>query len=145
MDCKKYSAERLFKYLFYDMYKINIKYLIILLWSSLHAFYEYTLYLRDCKEIRPVSLKGNWPWIFIERTVTEAEAPILWPPDVKNLLIGKDPGAGKNWEQEEKEVTKDEMIRWHQQLNGHEFEQTLRDSGGLAWCSPWSFKGLDVT
>ena len=93
----------------------------------------------DCKEIKPVSPKGNQSWIFIRRTDAEAEALILWPPDVKNWLIGKDPDAGKDWRQEEKRTTEDEMFGWHHLLNGHEFEQTLRDGwgqGGLACCSP---------
>ena len=87
----------------------------------------------DCKEIKPVSPKGNQPWIFITRTDAEAEVPVLWPPDTKSQLIGKDPDAGKDWRQE-KGTTEDEMIGWHHQLNGHEFEQTLRDSEGQgAW------------
>ena len=84
----------------------------------------------DCKEIKPVHPKGNQPWIFIWRTDTEAEAPILWPPDAKSLLIGKDPDAGKDWGQEEKGATEDEMVSWHHWLNGHDFEQTPGDSGG---------------
>ena len=74
----------------------------------------------DCKEIKPVNPKGNQSWVFIGRTDAEAETPILWPPDVKNWLIGKDPDAGKDWGQE-KGATKDEMIGWHHWLNGHEF------------------------
>ena len=76
----------------------------------------------DCKEIQPVHPKGKKSWIFIGRIDAEAEIPILWPPDVKNWLIWKDPDAGKGWEQEEKGTTEDEMVGWHQQLNGHEFE-----------------------
>ena len=79
----------------------------------------------DCKKIKSANSKGNQPWIFIERTDAEAEAPILWPPDVKSQLIGKDSDAGKNGWQEEKEVTVDEMDGWHHQLTGHEFTQTL--------------------
>ena len=75
------------------------------------------------KEIKPLNTKGNQPWIFIGKINAEAEAPILWPPDVKNWLNGKDPDAGKDWRQEEKGTAEDEMIRWHHQLNGHEFEQ----------------------
>ena len=71
----------------------------------------------DSKEIKPVNPKGNQPWIFTERT--DAEAPILWPPDTKSQLIGKDPDAGKNWRQEEKGTTEDEMVGWHHRLNGH--------------------------
>ena len=79
---------------------------------------------------------------------SEAEAPILWPLDVKNWPIGKDPVAGKDWGQEEKGATEDEMVGWHHRLNGHEFEQTLGDSegqGSLACCSPWGHKELDMT
>ena len=88
------------------------------------------LSLLDCKEIKPVHPKGNQSWIFIGRTDAEAEAPILWPPDAKNWLIWKDPNAGKDWGQEEKVATGDEMIGWHHQLNGHEFERTPRDNKG---------------
>ena len=92
------------------------------------------------KEIKPVHPKGNPPWIFTGRTDAEAEAPILRPPDAKSQHIGKDPDAGKDWGQEEKGATEDEVVEWHHQLNGHEFEQTLGDSkgqGSLVCCSPW--------
>ena len=79
----------------------------------------------DCKEIKPVNPKENPSWIFIERTDSEGEAPILWPLDVKNWLTGKDPVAGKDWRQEEKGTTEDEMVGWHHWLDGHEFEQAL--------------------
>ena len=82
----------------------------------------------DCKEIKPVHPKGNQSWIFIERT--DAETPILWPPDEKNWLIGKDPDAGKNWGEEKKGMAEDEMVGWHHRLNGHEFEQTPGDGEG---------------
>ena len=75
-----------------------------------------------CKEIKLVNPKGNQTWIFIGRTDAVAEAPILWPPDTKSWLIGKDPDAGKDWRQEEKGMTEDEMVGWHHRLNGHEFE-----------------------
>ena len=75
----------------------------------------------DCKEIQPVHPKGDQSWVFIGRTDVEAETPILWPPDVKIWLIWKDPDAGKDWGQEEKGTTEDEMVGWHNQLNGHEF------------------------
>ena len=97
----------------------------------------------DCKEIKPVSPKGNQCWIFIGRTDAKAEASIHWPPDGKSQLISKDLDAGKDWRQEVKGVTEDEMVRWHHRLNGHEFEQTLGDSEGqisLAYCSPWGCK-----
>ena len=77
------------------------------------------------KEIQPVHPKGNQSWIFIGRTDAEAETPILWPPDAKNWLIGKDCDAGKDWRQEEKGMIEDEMVGWHHWLNGHEFEQAL--------------------
>ena len=76
----------------------------------------------DCKEIKPVNPKGNQSWIFIGRTDVEAESPIIWPPDAKSWLIWKDPEAGKDWRQEEKGMTEDEMAGWHHWLNGHEFE-----------------------
>ena len=78
----------------------------------------------DCREIQPVHSKGNQSWIFIGRTDAEAEIPILWPPDAKNWLIVKDPDAGKDWRQEEKGMTENEMVGWHHQLYEHEFEQT---------------------
>ena len=74
----------------------------------------------DCSEIHPVHPKGYQSWIFIARTDVEAETPILWPPDVKNWLIWKDPDAGKDWRQEEKGTTEDEMVGWHYQVNWHE-------------------------
>ena len=76
----------------------------------------------DCKEIQPVNPKGNQSWILIRRTVAEAEAPVLWPPDAKSWLIWKDPDAGKDWRREEKWMTEDEMVGWHHRLNGREFE-----------------------
>ena len=75
----------------------------------------------DCKEIQPVHPKGDQPWVFIGGTDVEAETPILWPPHEKSWLIGKDPDAGRDWGQEEKGRTEDEMAGWHHQLNGHEF------------------------
>ena len=79
----------------------------------------------DYKEIQPVHSEGDQSWIFIGRTDAEAEAPILWPPDVKNWLIRKDPDAGKDWRQEKKGMTEDEMVGWHHWLNEHVFEQAL--------------------
>ena len=102
----------------------------------------------DRKEIKPVNPKGNQPWILIGRTGAEAEAPTLWPPDSKSQLIWKDPDAGKDWGHKEKGTTEDEMVGWHHQLNGHEFQQTQGDSegqGSLACCSPWGHKELDTT
>ena len=80
----------------------------------------------DCKEIQPINPKGNQPWTFIGRTDAEAKAPIIWPPDVKSWVIEKDSDAGKDWRQEEKGETEEEMVGWHHRLNGHEFEQTGR-------------------
>ena len=94
----------------------------------------------DSKEIQPVHPKGNQPWIFIGRAAAEAEAPIVWPPDEKSWLTGKDPDAGKDWGHEEKGVTEDEMVGWYHRLNGQEPEQTPGDGegqGSLACCSPW--------
>ena len=102
-----------------------------------------------CK-IKPVNRKGNQPWIFIGGTDAEDKAPILGPPNVKNWLIGKDSDAGKDWRQEEKGTTEDEMVGWHHRLNGHEFEQVgppqVGDGqGSLVCCSPWGCKELDTT
>ena len=119
-------------------------------WASLHAsvahlhfvFWKMSIqflcpFILDCKETKPVNPKRNQPWIFTGRT--DAEAPILWPPDAKNWLIGKVPHAGKDWGQKEKGATEDEIVGWHHQPNGHELGQTLGDSEGqrrLACCSP---------
>ena len=102
----------------------------------------------DSTEIKPVNPKGNQCWIFIGRTDAEAETPILWPPDAKNWLTGKDPDAGKDWGQKKKGTKEDEMVGWHHWLNGHEFEQApgVGDGqGSLACCSPWGHKELDTT
>ena len=99
----------------------------------------------DCKEIQPVNPKGNQSWIFTG--MTDAEAPILWPPDAKSWLIRKDLDTGKDWRQE-KGMTEDEMVGKHHQLNGHEFEQAPGDGErqeSLACCSPWGHKELDKT
>ena len=99
----------------------------------------------DSTEIKPVSPKGNQPWIFIGRT--DAEAPILWSPDAKSRLIGKDPDAGQDWGQEEKGAMEDEMVGWHHWLNGHEFEQTLGDTEGqgrLTAAVHWGHKESDT-
>ena len=98
--------------------------------------------------LKPVSPKGNQFWIFIGRTDAEAEIPILWPLGVKNWLIGKDPNAGKDWRQENKVMTEDEMVGWHHQLHGHEFEESpgVGDGqGSLTYCSPWGHKESDLT
>ena len=100
------------------------------------------------KAIKPINPEGNQHWIFIGRTDVEAEAPILWPPDGKNWLIWKGPDAGKDWRQEEKGTTEDEMVGWHHWLNGHEFELIQGDSDGqrsLACYTPWGHKDFDTT
>ena len=102
----------------------------------------------DCKKIKPVNPKGNQPWIFIGRTIVEAEAPVFWPPDAKNQFIGKGPDAGKDWRQKEKGVAEDETVRQPHWLNGHEFEQSLGDSGGqgsLTCYNPWGWEELDMS
>ena len=102
----------------------------------------------DCKEIQPVCPKGNQSWIFTGRTGAEAKAPILWPPDVKSWCMWKDSDAGKDWGQEEKGTTEDEMIGWHHQLNGREIEQAPGADdghGSLAFCSHWGCTELDTT
>ena len=101
----------------------------------------------DCKEIQPVHSKGDQSWMFIGRTDAEAETPIFWPPDVKNWLIWKDPDAGKDWRQEEKGMTEDEMVGWHHWPDEHESELTPRvddGQGDLVCCGPWGPKELDM-
>ena len=102
----------------------------------------------DCKEIQPVHPKRDRSWVFIGRTDVEAETPILWPPDAKSWLIGKDPDAGKDWGQEEKGMTEDEMVGCHHWLNGHGFGWTPGVGyvqGGLACCGSWGRKESDTT
>ena len=102
----------------------------------------------DCKEIQPVHSKGDQSWVFIGRTDAEAEPPILWSPHAKSWLIGKDSDAGRDWWQEEKGMTEDEMAGWHHWLDAHEFRWTPGVSdgqGGLACCSSWGHKELDTT
>ena len=91
----------------------------------------------DCKEMQPVYPKGDQSWVFIGRTVVEVETPILWPPDTKSWLIWKDPDVGKDWGQEEKGTTEDEMVGWHHRLDVHRFGWTAGvgdGQGGLACC-----------
>ena len=102
----------------------------------------------DWKEIQPVHPKGDQSWLFIERADVEAETPILWPPDAKSWLIWKDPDAGKDWGQEEKGMTEDEMAGWYHQHNGHGFGWTLgtgNGQGGLVYYGSWGHKELDTT
>ena len=103
--------------------------------------------LKSPLDSKDINLKGNQPWIFIGRSDAEPEILILWPPDAKNWLIGKDPDAGKDWRWE-KGTAEDEMVSWHHWLDGHEFEQApgVGDGqGSLACCSPWGHKELDTT
>ena len=102
----------------------------------------------DCKEILPVNPKGNQSWIFIGRTDAEAETPILWPRDVKNWLIWKDPDTGKDWRREKKGTTGNKMVGWYHRLNGHEFKQTPGAGDGqrsLVYCNPWGGRESDMT
>ena len=102
----------------------------------------------DCKETKPVNPKGNQSWTFIGRTDAEAETPTVWPADANNWLLGKDPEAGKDWRQEEKGMTEDEMIGWHNWLDRCEFEQALGvgdGQGSLVYCTPWGHKESDTT
>ena len=102
----------------------------------------------DCKEIKPVNPKGNQSWIFIGRTDVEGETPILWPPHANSWFIGKDPDAGRDWGQEEKGMTGDEIAGWHHQLDGRESEWTpgVGDGqGGLPCCDSWGCKESDIT
>ena len=102
----------------------------------------------DCSEIKLVNPKGNQSWIFTGRTDAEAAALILWPPDVKNWLTGKDPDAGEDWRQEGNGMTEDEMVGWYHWHDEYEFEQAPRvgdGQGSLECCSPWSCKELDMT
>ena len=117
-------------------------------WCFWTVVLEKTLVGEDYKKIKPVNSEGNQSWIFTGRTDAEAEAPILWPPDGKSWLIRKDPDSEKDWRQEEKGTTEDEMVGWHHWLNRHEFEQALRVCVGqrsLACCTPWDYKESDMT
>ena len=102
----------------------------------------------DCKEIQPVHPKGDQSWVFIGKADAEAETPKLWPPHKKSWLIGKDSDAGRDWGQEEKGTTEDEMAGWHHRIDGHEFELTpgVGDGqGALACCDSWGRKESDMT
>ena len=102
----------------------------------------------DCKEIQPVHSKGDQSWVFFGRNDVKAETPVLWPPHAKSWLIGKDSDAGRDWQQEEKGMTEDEMAGWHHWLNGRESEWTLGvgdGQGGLVCCDSWDHKESDTT
>ena len=115
----------------------------------LKKWYFWMWYYRRALTVpyKAINPKGNQPWIFIEKSDAEAEIPILWLPDVKNRIIGKDPDADSDWRQE-KGMAEDKMIGWHQQLTGHKFEQAPGDGsrqGSLACYSPWDRKDSDMT
>ena len=118
-------------------------------WCSWTVVLEKTLESPlDCKEIQLVHSKGDQSWVFIGRTDAKAEAPIVWPPHVKSWLIGKDSDAGRDWGQEEKGMTEDEMAGWHHRVNGHEFgwiPGVGDGQGGLACCNSWGHKESDTT
>ena len=118
-------------------------------WCFLTVLLEKTLESPlDCKEVQPVHPKGHKSWVFIGRSDAKAETPIFWPFHAKSWLIGKDPDAGRDWSQEEKGPTEDEMNGWHHGLDGHEFEWTpgVGDGqGGLACCDSWGRKESDMT
>ena len=102
----------------------------------------------NCKEIQPVLPKGNQSWVFIGRTSVEAETPVFWPPDGKSWLIWKDPDVGRDWRQEEKGTTEDEMVEWHHRLNGHEFGWSLGvgdGQGALVYCGSYGHKESNTT
>ena len=134
-----------------DLWSTSLIWFNSCLWWQLSLVLEKTLESSlDSKEIKLVNPKGNQSWIFIGRSDADAEveAPILWPPKVKNWLFRKDPDAGKDWRQEQKWATEDEMVGWHHRLYGHEFEQApgVGDGQGILVCySPWGFKELDTT
>ena len=118
-------------------------------WSFWTVVLEKTLESSlDCKEIQPVHSEGDQPWDFWGRTDAKSETPVLWPPHAKSWLIGKDSDAGRDWGQEEKGTTEDEMAGWHQGLDGLEFEWTpgVGDGqGGLVCCDAWGRKELVTT
>ena len=118
-------------------------------WCFWNVVLEKTLESRlDCKQIQPVHSKGDQSWVFIGRTDAEAETPVLWQPLVKNWLIRKDSDAGRDWGQEEKGTTEDEMAGWHHRLDGHGFGWTPEvgvGQGGLACCNSWGRQESDTT
>ena len=130
------------------MYSVVIYQLISII-QMLHTLMsDIGTIILNCKEIQPVHPKGDQSWVFIGRTDVEAETPILWPPDAKSWLIWKDPDAGKDWGQEEKGTTEDEMVGWHHRLDGYGFGWTLGagdGQGGLVCCGSWDCKGSDTT
>ena len=131
------------------MWELDYKESLVQNWCFWTVVLEKTLESPlDCKAIQPVHSKGDQSWVFFGRTDAKAKTPILWPPEVNRWLIWKDSDVGKEWRQEEKGKTEDELVRQHQLPNGHEFESTPgvgNGQGGLGCCSPWGHKGLDTT
>ena len=116
--------------------------------AAIHGFAKSRTRLSNWSDLIWSDPKRDQSWVFIGRTDTEAETPVLWPPHAKSWLIGKDPDAGRDWGQEEKGTTEDEMVGWHHWLDAHEFAWTpgVGDGqGGLAWCDSWGHKELDMT
>ena len=159
LDCEEGWASKNW-FFFLNIFNFTLFYFTILYWfchtsTWIHHRCTRTVVLEktlesplDCKEIQPVHPKGDQSWVSIGRTDTEAETPILWPPDAKSWLIGKDTNAGKDWGEEEKGTTEDQMVGWHHLLNGHGFGWTpgVGDGqGGLACCDSWDCKELDTT
>ena len=134
-------------YLFTQYYiKVILSYCYLIYWTVvLEKTLESPL---DCREIQPVHSEGDQPWDFVGRNDAKAETPVLWPPHAKSWLIGKDSDAGRDWRQEEKGTTEDEIAGWHHGLDGRESEWTPRvgdGQGGLACCDPWCRKESDTT
>ena len=155
-----FTLEKLWHIILQNIYKIYFNYIIIYSQLSKTApknWCFWTVVLEKtlespletlCKEIQPVHPKGDQSWVFFGRTDAKAETPVLWPPHVKSWLIGKDPDAGRDWGQEEKGTTEDEMAGWHHWLDGHEFGWTpgVGDGqGGLVCCDSWGRKESDTT
>ena len=131
-------------------------YVYIYIYTHTHTYTQRCIFMLekilesplDSKEIKPVNLKGNQPWIIVGRTDAETEAPVFWSSDVNSQLIGKVPGAGKDWGQKEKRASEDEMASWRHWCNGHELGQTPGDGEGqwdLACCSPRGHRESDMT
>ena len=146
---KMYRGKNTHAELFWNMILLFCERRVLKNWCFWTVVLEKTLASPlDCKEIQPVHPKGDQSWVFIGRTNAEAEIPIVWPPHEKNWLIGKDPDAGRDWGQEEKGMTEDEMAGWHHWLDGRESEWTLGvgdGQGGLVCCDSWGCKELDTT
>ena len=139
----------------YCSYSFLICFLLVLRKLSLASWSKiiFSTYLDfgtgyDCKEIQPVHSKGDQPWDFFGRNDAEAETPVLWPPHAESWLIGKEPDAGRDWGQEEKGMTEDEMAGWHNRLDRRESQWTRGvgdGQGGLACCDSWGRKESDMT